>query len=224
MVFHDRIKLGGEDKMRFSRLYVITGLVIAGALTGFIPLVRSVQEGFRQPLDGGKAKGPANARIQIHEFSDFQCPACQNASAVMEKLFHQYQGRLRLVFHHFPLKMHAWAMPAHQSAECAAMEGKFWPYHDLLFSKQKEWSVLKNPKEAFRNYAAQVGLDSRTFDACLDQNLSQKGVLDDAALGNSRSVRSTPTFFVNDRVVIGGKDFETRMEKIIKEELQRKTS
>ena len=168
---------------------------------------------------GGKVKGPINAPLKIQEFSDFQCPACQKGRDTLEELWKKYPDKVRLTFFHFPLMMHPWAMTAHQCAECAYLQGKFWPYHDLLFSRQKEWSEGKDPKTLFIRYAKELGLDVQRFQKCLELNETKSAVVEDVRRGNEVQVQSTPTFILNGRRVPGGKLLAENLEKMIQEEL-----
>ena len=87
----------------------------------------------------GKVKGPDSAPIRILDFSDFQCPACRAAAPILEGLAEKYPGKIQLVFKHFPLRMHAWSPVAHQSAECAAEQGKFWDYYKKIYENHSTY-------------------------------------------------------------------------------------
>ena len=52
-------------------------------------------------------------------------------------LFDKYPGKIRLLYQHFPLEGHRWSRLAHQAAECAARQKKFWLYHDRLYERQE---------------------------------------------------------------------------------------
>src|SRR5206468_3654759 len=78
----------------------------------------------------GPSRGPDNAPVTIVEFSDFQCPFCGRAFPTVEKVMKDYDGKVRLVFRHFPLSFHANAQKAAEAGACAADQGKFWQMHD----------------------------------------------------------------------------------------------
>jgi protein-disulfide isomerase len=84
----------------------------------------------------GASKGPASAPVEIIEFSDFQCPYCQRVNPAVEQVLSTYGDRIRFVYRHFPLSNHPNARPAAEASQCAAEQGKFWPYHDKLFAAQ----------------------------------------------------------------------------------------
>jgi cyclophilin family peptidyl-prolyl cis-trans isomerase/protein-disulfide isomerase len=88
-------------------------------------------------------RGPADASITIIEYADFQCPACSQLDPVLEKLEEEYPKDLRVVFRHFPLEsVHDKAAISSQAAEAAGAQGKFWEMHDLLYTRQSEWSAM----------------------------------------------------------------------------------
>jgi protein-disulfide isomerase len=204
----------------FQKRYLVTGLILGIGLIILVPLVKLFQGAVTPPeAQGLKVRGPIKAPVWIQEFSDFQCPACGNAPKVVEDIFKRYPGKIRQYYYHFPLAMHKWATLAHRSAECAAEQDKFWPFHDVLFERQKVWSNLQDPKPAFHQYAREIGLDENRFTACFDQGQTPDVILKDIEKGKSLQVRSTPTFFVNGKQVIGGKLFAQEIEKVIKEEL-----
>src|SRR3990172_7467474 len=88
------------------------------------------------PVDDDPFFGPANAPVTIIEFSDYQCPYCKRWHAeTYPRLLEEYAGRIRIVYHHFPLHtIHAEARPAAIAANCAGKQNKYWEFHNLLFS------------------------------------------------------------------------------------------
>ena len=97
------------------------------------------------------SRGPEEAPITIIEYSDFQCPYCAQLAPIMERLNEEFPEELRFVYRHFPLigtpeqPFHPNAALATQAAEAAGKQGRFWEMHDLLFSRQGEWSTLSTP-------------------------------------------------------------------------------
>ena len=91
--------------------------------------------------DTDSSRGPKYAQITIVAFSDFQCPYCSRAFPTIEQVMKDYNGKVRLVFKHFPLiSIHPHAQKAAEAAECAKAQGKFWEFHDKLFTAQNDWS------------------------------------------------------------------------------------
>jgi len=94
--------------------------------------------------------------------------------------------------------MHPNAQKAAEATECADDQGKFWEYHDLLFANQSALDVA-----SLKSYAAQLGLDTATFDQCLDGGQKTAEVQKDQQDGTSYGVGGTPAFFINGRMVSG---------------------
>lgn len=92
-------------------------------------------------IGNSPAKGPAAAPVTIVEFSDFQCPFCTRVNPTIAQIMSQYQGKVKVVFKHFPLvSIHPKAQSAAVASLCASKQGKFWEFHDKLFETQEQWS------------------------------------------------------------------------------------
>jgi protein-disulfide isomerase len=170
-------------------------------------------------VDSGKgfARGAKDAAVTIIEFSDFQCPFCQSATATMHQLMSQYAGKVRWVFRDFPIaNLHPLAPKAHEAARCAADQGKFWEYHDLLFER----SPRLGPAE-LKQYARELKLGGEDFDKCFDSGKNQPAVARDVEEGVRLGASGTPTFFINGRMLIGAQPI-TAFQKIIDSELAKK--
>jgi protein-disulfide isomerase len=143
--------------------------------------------------------GPADARVTIVEFGDFQCPVCLQAFPIIRELMAIYGDRVRFVYRDFPVfEIHPEAQKAAEAAQCAHAEGKFWAMHDKMFQNAGRLTV-----DALRGYARAVGLDAARFDACLASGKFARAVAGDAADGRALGVRGTPTWFINGRKVEG---------------------
>ncbi|HYV65246.1 MAG TPA: thioredoxin domain-containing protein [Myxococcales bacterium] len=166
----------------------------------------------------GPARGPENAPVTIVEFSDFQCPYCGREYPVVERLMKEYDGKVRLVFRHFPLDFHPHAQKAAEAGACAADQGgdKFWKLHDRMFTNQQKLAV-----EDLKGYAKEVGLDAARFDKCLDGGEKKALVDADEKAGQEAGVSGTPAFFVNGVFVNGAVPYE-QFKDAIERELKRK--
>jgi protein-disulfide isomerase len=162
---------------------------------------------------GRPARGPAGAPIEMIEFSDFQCPYCLKANPTVTQVLNTYGDRIRFVYRNYPLPNHPYARPAAEAAQCANEQGKFWPYHDRLFANQQRLTVPD-----LKQHAAEVGLDTAKFNACLDSHKYASVVEKDIAIGNESGVDGTPAFFINGRMISGAQPFEA-FKRIIDEEL-----
>ncbi len=154
-------------------------------------------------LTGAPSRGPADAPVTIVEFSDFQCGFCARATATVQRLVTQYDGKLRWVFKHYPLDFHRDAPLAHRAALAAHEQGKFWEMHDAIFANQK---AMK--REDLLKHAAALGLDMARFTADLDSDRFQPMLDRDMAEGTKVGVDGTPTFFINGMPLVGARPFE----------------
>ena len=115
-----------------------------------------------------------------------------------------YDGRVRVVFRDLPLASHALARPAHEAARCAGALGRYWPYHDRLFAAQPAFE-----RDDLVRYAVEVGLPREAFERCVDQRRFASAVEADVVQARALGVRSTPTFFINGRPLVGAQPIET---------------
>jgi protein-disulfide isomerase len=161
----------------------------------------------------GQTRGPASAPIELIEFSDFQCPYCLRANPVVTQVLSTYGDRIRFVYRNYPLANHPNARPAAEAAQCAAEQGKFWPYHDRLFADQS-----KLADEDLKQSAVALGLDAARFNACFDSHKYKARVEADMQAGNEAGVNGTPAFFINGRMLSGAQPFD-EFKKVIDEEL-----
>jgi protein-disulfide isomerase len=161
----------------------------------------------------GPTQGPANAPIELIEFSDFQCPYCLRAHPVLKQVLSTYGDRIRFVYRNYPLPSHPNARPAAEAAQCAAEQGKFWPYHDRLFGDQS-----KLGDDDLKASAAALGMDAAKFNACFDAHKYKERVEADVQAGNEAGVNGTPAFFVNGRMLSGAQPFD-EFKRVIDEEL-----
>jgi protein-disulfide isomerase len=155
-------------------------------------------------VDDDPSWGPADAPVTMIEFSDFQCPYCARfVTETLPQIKQAYEGKIRFVFRDYPLsQLHANAEKAAEAAGCANEQGKFWEYHDKLFSNQSALDVA-----SLKSYASQLGLDSGTFDQCLDSSKYAQEIQKDIQDGDSYGVQGTPAFFVNGQLVEGALPF-----------------
>ncbi len=161
----------------------------------------------------GAARGPANAPIELIEFSDFQCPYCFNANPTVQHVLSAYGDRIRFVYRHYPLPSHPNARPAAEASQCAAEQGQFWQYHDRLFADQG-----KLADDDLKQSAAALGLDAGRFNACFDSHKYKARVEADMQAGNEAGVNGTPAFFINGRMLSGAQPFD-EFKRVIDEEL-----
>jgi protein-disulfide isomerase len=161
------------------------------------------------------ARGPADAKLTVVLFSDFQCPFCGRVEPTLKQLEEAYPGQLRIVWKHQPLPMHADAMPAALAAEAAREQGKFWQMHGKLFENQRALDAA-----TLARHAKEIGLDTRRYDQAVQSKKYEGRVQEDMKLGSSVGANGTPTLFFNCRQLVGAQPLD-RMRAVADEELKK---
>jgi protein-disulfide isomerase len=156
--------------------------------------VSALRGGLTPPVtDRDHADGPAHAPIILVEYGDYECPFCARAYPIVKALRAALESQLRLVFRNFPLtQTHPHAQHAAEAAEAAAVQGRFWEMHDLLFEHQ---DALDD--RDLIGYAGSLGLDLERFVSELESGTYRRRVREDFRSGVRSGVNGTPTFFVN---------------------------
>jgi protein-disulfide isomerase len=182
---------------------------------GSIPKHKLLDDPVPIPTLGAPAMGPANARITIVEFSDFQCPYCSKAVAQINATLKAYPNDIRLIFKQYPLDSHPQAGISAAASLAAHAQGKFWPMHDVMFANRSKLS-----RDSILAWAKDIGLDMKRFTADLDSDLIRKAVLRDQADGDKVGVEGTPTVFLNGQRYNGDLAPDT-IKPVIEGELKR---
>ena len=164
-------------------------------------------------LEVDPVRGPADAPVEIVEFSDFQCPFCLRAFETVMTLIDRYGSQIRFIYKDYPLPSHENAFKAAEAGNCANEQGMFWEFHDKMFASQ---SALDVP--ALKGYAGELGLDEAAFASCLDSGRFAGEVQRDLSIGQSYGVSATPAFFINGRPVMGAAP-EDVFDQIVREEI-----
>src|SRR5277367_584888 len=156
-------------------------------------------------LDCDPSTGPANAKITMVEFSDFECPHCRELYENLKTLLPEHP-EIRFIFKNYPLtQIHPWAETAAIGARCAYIQNPaaFWKVSGLIFDNQDVISA-ENVWDKLNEFAAQASLDPATFKSCLTSKEARDAVENNHREGDSLSVNSTPTVFINGRPISGG--------------------
>lgn len=165
--------------------------------------------------NGGIVAGQEAAPVTIVEFQDFHCPFCKRVQPTLAQIKARYGDKVKVVHRDLPLdRLHPQARKAHEAARCANDQGKFWPYHDLLYAN----SPAKPAN--FRQYAEEAGLDLAEFDKCVTSDTHKVAVQKDVDEAKRVGVSSTPTFFINGRQLRGSQPLDAFVQ-IIEDELSR---
>ncbi len=151
-------------------------------------------------LEAGNSpfKGPQDAPVIITLFTDFECPFCKKLPPVMDEVMQKNQGDVKLVLKSLPLvRIHPLAKPAAQAALAAHKQGKFWEFHDKLFTIEK----LK--PEDIDQIAKDLGLDMDAFKKDMASPEIIQQIEQDMQMAQKADVSGTPTVFINGRKAKG---------------------
>jgi protein-disulfide isomerase len=164
--------------------------------------------------EGAPVRGPADAKVTLVEFLDFQCPFCSRVQPTLAQIQQTYGDKVRIVFKHMPLRsIHPQAAGAAAAAEAAHGQGKFWEMHDLIFANQRELGDAK-----YQEWARQLGLDMDRFQKDLKSPALAQRIDADSQEAANLGVSGTPAFFINGRYLSGAQPFD-QFKKLIDEEL-----
>ena len=158
--------------------------------------------------------GSDSAPVQVDEYADFQCPACQRFAIltlpdVMDRLVKT--GRIRWRFYDFPLEGHRNSLPAHEAAACVGEQGKFWAMHDLLYYNQRDWEAESGRSlvRKLRGYAEKAGADLGRYEECTQSQRYLARLKASLRLGLNRGVNSTPTFVIGTLMIPGSLPYDS---------------
>ena len=164
------------------------------------------------------ARGPANAKVTLQVFSDFECPFCVRAAPTLEDMADQYQGRVRLVWRNYPLPMHTRARPAAHAALSAFAQGgsdAFWKMHDWLYGPKADLSDA-----GLKQAASQLALDPARFEQALRDPALDQQISADMAAGDAAGIQGTPAVFINDYYLMGARshaEYQIVIERALRE-------
>ena len=167
--------------------------------------------------------GSPTATVTVEEFADFQCPTCAKMHPLSKELIATYGPRIKFVFRNFPLNIpqHDKAYDAAVAAEAAREQGKFWDMQNQLFSNQQTWTTSTDFRKVLEEYAQKIGLDVEKFKSDMAGMSAKTRVDADLARGRGVGVSSTPTFYVNGRIIAFEQMNSEAMRAIIDAELQK---
>lgn len=189
---------------KFFILVVIAAVIVLGGIIAFGGKNKSpTSSETKIDTQTGQKLGPDSASVKIIEFGDFQCPACALAAPELRRAEEKNRNQVQVIYRHFPLPSHNNAVISAISSEAAGEQNKFWEMYDLLYSRQQEWSAANNPEDIFVGYADSIGLDENRFRNDLKSDRLKSRIESDKTYANSLGVNQTPTFYINDKQVIG---------------------
>jgi protein-disulfide isomerase len=201
------------------------GAALLLALLSALPTTAPAQAKPDAPKDplAGRTRGVSTAPVTVYEMSDFQCPYCRTfALTTFPALDSAYvaTGKVRWVFVNFPLtSIHENALPAAETALCAARQNAFWRMHDLLYQHQDVWAPLKQPAAFFLSLADSAKISKPALMACVRSPGTQEAVHADAQGAERSGAISTPTFYIEGGLLVGAQPlpvFQQVLDSILK--------
>ena len=194
------------------RVTVIDGALLLCALALTLLLARQVALRTRpQPVKElpssqwqviaavGSRIGPPTAPITVTEFADFQCAACRDLAFALDELHTSHPDAFTVVYRHLPLPGHPHAREAALASECAANQGRFRAYHDLLYAKQDSIGEI-----AWSEFATRAGVrNMEEFTTCMRGFRTAKRLAVDSVAAESLNLAATPAFLVDGELFIG---------------------
>lgn len=149
--------------------------------------------------------GSETAKVVITEYGDFGCPSCRawHNAGIMEQIIAIYGDRVQFVWKDFPV-ITAQSPKAAEAGQCAFDQGKFWEYHDYIYE-----NVYALGADDLKSYAAQLGLNTEQFNACLDSGQDLAKVNQNLDEARSLGLPGTPSFLVNGKKLVGPPSLQT---------------
>lgn len=189
--------------------------------TTFASSTTSTSSSFKAAAD--PIIGNVDAQVKIVEYADFECPYCGAVYPTITKILAEYPDQVQLVFQNFPIDKHTHAEKAAEAGECANIQGKFEAYYNTLYQNQDALEVAD-----LKKYAADLGLDTASFNDCLDSGAMAQEVALDKSDGVTLGVSGTPTFFITGpsgapETVLGNQPI-TAFEAVINADLNQTTA
>lgn len=161
-------------------------------------------------------QGSESARVSVIEFGDYQCPYCGQFHAnILSKLREDFinTGMVGFAFRDLAF-LGPESLDAALAARCANDQGKFWPYHDKLYNSQKGENQGAFSIANLKKFAQQLGLNTSKFNACLKERKYDPDVSADINAAQDYKVNSTPTLFINDKLIPNWQNYEAIKSQI----------
>jgi len=196
------IVIGGLTFLRTNQLYTKLNPKWNGSLGSQAEAESTITRADVSIEDDDPTIGPADAPVQVVEFSDFECPFCGQFAPSVKSVLEDYGDQIQFAYKDFPLDFHEQALPAATAAQCVfeqAGSKAFFSFHDGLFADQENLG-----DDLFFELAEQIdNLDVETFRDCYKAQATLEEVQDDFNDGQLAGVTGTPATFVNGRLVSG---------------------
>ena len=209
-------KAKSVDKDVSKKIFATTLIILVCVILIFgIKLLKGQNPIWAASTQMSHSKGSLQAPVKIIEYMDFQCPACANGAHLLENFINNNPDKFYLEVKYYPLDMHLHAMRAARYAECAGRQGKFWPMYDLLFKEQSTWAPLLNAEPVFGEMTKTIKLDPKKLEQCLVDPTINNRILKDKEKGKTQEVKSTPTYFINNKMLVGTVNLEKELKSAL---------
>lgn len=214
-----RVREKRKRQARMQRFGIIGVIVIGAVLVAFALIYPNLKlageistvEPILRPMADGTAMGDPNAPVVIDVFEDFQCSACRIYSEEIEtRIAETYvaAGQVYYIFHQYPFIDRASATKESQQAAnasmCAAEQGLFWEYHDILFANWNGENAGAFNDKRLVAFAETLNLDMGLFTDCFEENRYRDEIQADFELGTEMGVSGSPSVFVNGQHITPG--------------------
>jgi len=161
-----------------------------------------------------------DAKVNIVEFADFECPACAATYPIMEQILASYKNnpQVNFVSRNFPLPQHQYALLTAEAAEAAGAQGKYWEMYKLIYAGYDDWINSADPMSILADYAVQLKLDVNRFKSEVAANKYDNIIQQDKQDGLALGVNSTPTFYINGIKEVGIRsldDFKAKVDSAL---------
>jgi protein-disulfide isomerase len=192
------------------------GIAVGYAWRGASAGTPSVDASLDESAFDDPAMGAADAKVVIQEFADYECGYCRLFyQQVFKPLMERYKDRVRFVFRDFVAPIGPNSEQTALAANCAAEQGRFWDYQELLWGGEKDFSST-----ALTGYARILGLDMTAFSQCVADNRFADEMRLDRLDGMRQGIGGTPSFLVNDQLIPGMLPLED-FAAVVEQELAR---
>ena len=211
---NSRIGLGGNQEESLvkpakqtpkkNQTWLFVLVVLITVVIGSVLLGNNDKENNVVNAETLRAIGPETAPVTITEYADFGCISCKawHQFGIREQVLEQYGDQVRFVWRDFPVTTPQ-SPQAAEAGFCAHDQDQFWAYHAVLFANAPALG-----EQGLKAYAAEIGLDSERFNACLDSGEHRSAVDQERTSALEQGFRSVPSFMVNNQRLIGPPSFE----------------
>jgi protein-disulfide isomerase len=176
-------------------------------------------------------EGQGQTGVVLQEYGDYQCPFCGQYYPILKQVEQEFDKQITFQFTNFPLtSLHPNAFAGARAAEAAALQGKYWEMHDLLYeqnvlsqqnSKASTWINASDPTPFFNQFAQQLGLNLAQFKSDFSSSNVNDLINADMAKGNKLGITGTPTFYLDGKQIQVGESVQA-FEQVINAEIAKK--